>query len=40
MTHVHTTIHVQGPEKALDEIARKALGVGIAEIKAALPKAK
>lgn len=40
MTHVHTTIHFQGPEKALDEIAQKTLGVGIAEIKGALPKGK
>ncbi len=38
MTHVHTTIHLQGPEKALDAIARKTLGVGIAEIKSALKK--
>jgi hypothetical protein len=38
MTHVHTTIHVMGPEKALDEIARKTLGVGIDEIRTALPK--
>jgi len=40
MTHVHTTIHLQGPEKDLDAIARQTLGVGIEEIKAALPKAK
>jgi hypothetical protein len=40
MTHIHTTIHIQGPEKALDEIARKILGVGLAEIRGALPKAK
>ncbi|MGZ5479873.1 MAG: DUF6786 family protein, partial [Candidatus Aminicenantales bacterium] len=32
-THVHTTIHFQGQEKALDGIARKMLGVGLAEIK-------
>jgi hypothetical protein len=32
MSHVHTTMHFQGPENALDEIARKVLGVGIDEI--------
>ena len=36
MTHVHTTMHFTGPEKALDGIARKALGVGLDEIKKAL----
>ena len=40
LTHVHTTLHFQGPEKALDAIARATLGVGIAEIRTALPKAK
>ena len=35
LTHVHTTMHFQGPEKALDGIARKTLGVGLAEIKKA-----
>jgi len=40
MTHVHTTIHLQGPERDLDAIARRTLGVGIEEIKSALPKAK
>jgi hypothetical protein len=34
-THVHTTMHFTGPEKALDGIARKTLGVGLAEIKKA-----
>jgi Family of unknown function (DUF6786) len=38
LTHVHTTMHFQGSKKALDEIARKALGVGIDEIEKALPK--
>jgi hypothetical protein len=38
LTHVHTTMHFQGPEKALDEIARKALGVGLEEIEKALGK--
>ena len=36
LTHVHTTMHVQGPDKLLDEIARKVFGVGIEEIKRAL----
>ena len=35
LTHVHTTMHFQGPEKALDGIARKTLGVGLDEIKKA-----
>ena len=34
-THVHRTAHFQGSEEVLDPIARAALGVGIAEIKAA-----
>jgi hypothetical protein len=34
-THVHTTMHFQGPEKALDGIARKTLGVSLEEIKKA-----
>jgi hypothetical protein len=38
LTHVHTTMHFQGTEQALDPIARAALGVGIAEIKAAFKK--
>ena len=33
--HVHTTIHFQGKEEALDTIAKQVLGVGIAEIGAA-----
>jgi hypothetical protein len=33
LRHVHTTMHFQGPETALDEIARRTLGVGLAEIK-------
>ena len=36
LTHIHTTMHFLGPEKALDEIARKTLGVGLAEIASAL----
>ena len=35
LTHIHTTMHFQGPEKALDGIARKTLGVGLDEIKKA-----
>ncbi|HUT08760.1 MAG TPA: DUF6786 family protein [Candidatus Latescibacteria bacterium] len=38
MSHVHTTMHFQGPEKALDEIARKVLGVGLEEIEKAFGK--
>ena len=38
LTHVHTTMHLQGPEKALDEIARKVLGVGLGEIEKAFAK--
>jgi len=33
--HVHRTFHLHGPEAALDVIARKTLGVGLDEIKAA-----
>ncbi|HNR99770.1 MAG TPA: hypothetical protein PKX48_08120 [Planctomycetota bacterium] len=36
LAHVHTTMHFQGSEEALDPIARKALGVGIETIKGAL----
>ena len=32
LAHVHTTMHFQGPDKALDAIARKVLGVGLEEI--------
>jgi hypothetical protein len=35
LTHVHTTMHFQGPDQALDEIARAVLGVGIADIEKA-----
>jgi hypothetical protein len=38
LTHVHTTMHFQGPEKALDQIARKVLGVGLEEIEKAFGK--
>lgn len=36
--HIHTTIHFQGDEKALDQIARQVFGVGLAEIKGAFLK--
>jgi hypothetical protein len=38
LAHIHTTIHVQGPEKALDEIDRAVLGVGLEEIGKAFKK--
>jgi hypothetical protein len=38
LTHVHTTMHFQGPKRALDEIARKVFGVGLAEIGKALSR--
>lgn len=38
LTHVHTTMHFQGPDQALDEIARKVFGVSLAEIGKALVK--
>lgn len=36
MTHIHRTIHLTGEEAALDPIARKLLGVSIADIRLAL----
>ncbi len=36
LTHVHTTIHFQGDERALDEIARAIFGVGTSEIRSVL----
>ncbi|HOC57588.1 MAG TPA: hypothetical protein PKI20_18365 [Verrucomicrobiota bacterium] len=36
LSHTHRTIHISGPESALDPIARTALGVSIADIKNAL----
>ncbi len=38
LTHVHRTIHLSGPESALDPVARATLGVSIAEIKAGLKR--
>lgn len=32
LTHVHRTVHLQGPAESIDPIARKQLGVGISEI--------
>jgi hypothetical protein len=37
LSHVHRTLHLTGPESALDAAARAALGVSLAEISAALP---
>jgi len=36
--HVSRTMHLEGPEKELDAIARATLGVGLEEIKAGLKK--
>ena len=38
LAHIHTTMHFQGPEKALDQIARKVLGVGLEDIEKAFTK--
>ena len=35
LSHVHRTIHLVGPEAALDAVARATLGVSLAEIKSA-----
>ncbi|MBN1557007.1 MAG: hypothetical protein JW951_02540 [Lentisphaerae bacterium] len=35
LRHIHRTIHLQGPETALEPVARAALGVSPAEIRAA-----
>jgi hypothetical protein len=37
-THVSRTMHLEGPEKELDAIARAMLGVGLEDIKAGLKK--
>jgi hypothetical protein len=37
-THVSRTMHLEGPEKSLDAIARATLGVGIEDIKSGLKK--
>jgi hypothetical protein len=36
LVHVHRTIHLTGPEPALDAVAKKVLGVSLAEIQSAL----
>lgn len=37
-THVHRTVHLEGPPEALDPIAKRLLGVSLKEISAALPR--
>ena len=36
LSHVHRTIHLSGPESALDGVARATLGVSLADVKAGL----
>jgi len=36
ITHIHRTIHLQGPESLLGEVSVKTLGVSLKEVKAAL----
>ena len=36
LSHIHRTVHLSGPEPALDKVARATLGVSLADIKAAL----
>jgi hypothetical protein len=36
LSHIHRTIHLSGPESALDGVARATLGVSLADIKAGL----
>ncbi|MCX8155964.1 MAG: hypothetical protein N3J91_05885 [Verrucomicrobiae bacterium] len=38
LRHVHTTLHLSGPEHDLDLVARATLGVTLQEITSALPK--
>lgn len=38
LSHIHRTIHLSGPESALDGAARATLGVSLADIKAGLKK--
>jgi hypothetical protein len=38
LTHVHRTLHLEGSESDLDGIARRVLGVGLADIRTALPR--
>jgi hypothetical protein len=39
LVHRHRTLHLVGDEAALDRVARKVLGTGLAEIAAAFPGA-
>jgi len=36
MSHAHRTIHLSGPESALDDVARATLGVSLADIRSGL----
>jgi hypothetical protein len=38
MSHVHRTIHLTGPEEALDKVARSVLGVSLDDVKGAFAK--
>jgi hypothetical protein len=38
LSHIHRTVHLSGPEAALDSVARATLGVSLADIKAGLKK--
>jgi hypothetical protein len=38
LTHVHRTIHLQGPASDLDTVARRVLGVSLERIASALPR--
>jgi len=40
LTHVHRTLHVQGPEQQLSTISSKTLGVSVQEIRTALTGGK
>jgi len=40
LTHVHRTIHLQGPEAALDRVARAVLGVGLDDAAQAFGRGK
>jgi hypothetical protein len=35
LSHVHRTLHLSGPEPALDAVAQAALGVSLSAIKSA-----
>jgi hypothetical protein len=38
LTHVHRTIHLEGPEPDLDAVARRVLGAPLAKVRTALPR--